>query len=115
MRAAEVFLLAVGILASPTAASRAAQAPQTFTGVISDEACAHNGHASMRMGPTDAECTRLCVTAHGDAYVLYDGKNIYALSDQATPERFAAQKVTVVGVLDAGTRTIQVDSIAAAE
>jgi hypothetical protein len=115
MRAAAVFVLGVGILASPPAAPRAAQAPQTFTGVISDEACARNGHASMRMAPTDAECARLCVTAHGDAYVLYDGKEIYGLSDQTTPERYAAQQVRVVGVLDAKTRTIQVDSIAVAE
>jgi hypothetical protein len=46
--------------------------------------------------------------------VLYDGKDIYTLSDQQAPEKFAGQRVTVVGTLDAKTRTIQVDSIAAA-
>jgi hypothetical protein len=67
------------------------------------------------MGPTDAECTTACVVAHGAAYVLEDGKNVYTLSDQKTPEKFAAQKVRVIGTLDAKTRTIQVDSITAAE
>jgi hypothetical protein len=37
------------------------------------------------------------------------------LSDQKTPEKFAAKKVTVTGTLDAKTKTIQVDSIAAAK
>jgi hypothetical protein len=93
----------------------AGQRPQTFIGVITDSECAIRGHASMRMGPTDAECTRLCVTAHDASYVLYDGKDVYVLSDQETPERFAAQKVRVVGTLDAKTKTIQVESMVAAE
>jgi hypothetical protein len=33
-------------------------------------------------------------------YVLYDGKNVYELSDQKTPEKFAAQKVRVTWTLD---------------
>ena len=88
---------------------------QTFTGIISDSMCGSAGHAGMRMGPTDAECTTACIAAHGTAYVLVVGKNEYALSDQKTPERFAARKVKVVGTLDARTRTIQVVSIAAAQ
>ena len=92
----------------------AAQKSQTFTGIITDDMCAGIGHAHMRMGPTDAECTRMCVISHGSSYVLEDGKTIYTLSDQKTPERFAAQKVKVTGRLNAGTKTIQVDSIVAA-
>ena len=92
----------------------AAQDKQTFTGVISDEMCARDGHARMRMGPTDEECTRVCVMVHDTAYVLDDGTNVYVLSDQKTPEAFAAQKVRVVGTLDAKTKTIQVESITAA-
>jgi hypothetical protein len=69
----------------------------------------------MRMGPTDAECTVACVSAHGATYVLYDGKDVYALSNQQMPEKFAAQKVRVVGTLDAKTKTIHVDSITAAK
>lgn len=98
------------------AALSAAQAKQTFTGVVTDSMCARDdGHAGMRMGPTDAECTRLCVMVHDAAYVLYDGKDVYALSDQQTPEKFAAQKVRVIGTLDAKTKTIQVDSMTAAK
>jgi hypothetical protein len=97
------------------AALSAAPAKQTFTGIITDNMCAKTGHAQMRMGPTDAECTIACVGVHGATYVLYDGKNVYTLSDQRTPEKFAAQKVRVVGTLDAKTRTIQVESITAAK
>src|SRR5687768_11109030 len=92
----------------------AGQNKQTFTGTITDEMCAET-HAPMRMGPTDAECTTACVLAHGTRYALYDGKDVYILSDQTLPEQFAAQKVSVVGTLDAKTRTIKVDSIAAAK
>jgi hypothetical protein len=90
----------------------AAPGEQKFTGAITDSMCAKADHSQMRMGPTDAECTVACVLAHGAAYVLYDGKNVYTLSDQRTPEKFAGKKVTVMGTLNAKTRTIQVDSIA---
>lgn len=92
----------------------AGQSTQTFTGVITDDMCAGVGHSQMRMGPTDAECVTACVAYHDSKYVLEDGKTVYALSDQQAPAAFAAQKVQVVGTLDAGTRTIVVKSIAAA-
>jgi hypothetical protein len=76
--------------------------------------CADADHARMGMGPTDAECTLACADVHGSAYVLYDGKAVYALSDQRTPEKFAGQKVKVTGTLDPKTKTIQVESISAA-
>ena len=108
MRAVVVSLLLV-------AALPAAQASRTFTGVITDDVCATAGHAGMRMGPTDAECARLCVTVHDGKYVLVDGKDVYGLSDQQAPEKFAAQKVRVVGTLRAEGKIIQVESITAAE
>jgi hypothetical protein len=95
------------------AALSAAPAKQTFTGTITDNVCARAGHSHMQMGPTDAECVIACIGIHDATYVLYDGKNVYTLSDQRTPEKFAAQKVRVIGTLDAKTNTIQVDSIAA--
>ena len=91
----------------------AAQGKQTFTGVITDEMCPLGTHSHMKMGPTDAECAKACAMSHDSRYVLFDGKSAYFLSDQKTPEKFAAQKVTVVGTLDAKTLTIHVDSIAA--
>jgi hypothetical protein len=93
----------------------AAQAKQTFIGTITDNVCAKAGHSQMRMGPTDAECVIACIRAHDATYVLYDGKDVYTLSDQRTPEKFAAQKVRVIGILDAKTKTIQVDSITTAK
>ena len=89
----------------------AAPARQTFTGIITDSLCATTGHAAMRMGPTDAECTLACVDIHGASYVLLAGKHVYVLSDQRTPQKFAARRVKVVGTLDAKTKTIQVESI----
>ena len=93
----------------------ASQAKQTFTGTITDDMCAKADHSGMRMGPNDAECTKACVALHGAAYVLYDGKSAYVLSDQKLPEKFAGQKVTVTGTLDAKTKGIRVESIAAAK
>jgi hypothetical protein len=90
-------------------------ARQTFTGTITDDMCARAGHASMRMGPTDAACTKACVIEHDAAYVLEDGKNVYDLSDQKMPERFAGRKVKVVGTLDAKTGTITIASMTAAK
>ena len=86
----------------------------SFTGVITDSGCANADHKAMGMG-TDAQCTVACVKSHGAQYVLYDGKASYILSDQTTPEKFAAKKVTVTGTLDAKTNTIKVASIAAAK
>ena len=106
--------LLVGLLA--LTGLSAAQSPQTFTGLITDDMCATKaGHAQMRMGPTDADCVKACIASHGATYVLFDDKNVYVLSDQQTPEKFAAQRVTVVGTLDAKTKTIKVQSIAPAK
>ena len=101
-------LLTIALLA-------AAPGKQKFIGIITDSMCGLADHSQMRMGPTDAECTVACVLAHGALYVLYDGKEVYTLSDQTTPEKFAGKKVTVTGALDAKTKTIKVDSIAAAK
>jgi len=92
-----------------------AQGKRTFTGVVTDSMCPKGDHSRMRMGSTDAECTIACVEAHGAAYVLYNGKESYTLSDQRTPEMFAGKKVMVTGTLDAKTKAIQVDSISAAK
>lgn len=93
----------------------AAQGTQTLTGVITDDECGRANHSGMRMGSTDAECTIACIDAHGAVLVLYDGENIYQLSDQQAPERFAGQRVHVTGTVDSATMTIHVDSITAAE
>jgi hypothetical protein len=108
MRYLIVNLLAVAVLAS-------VPGKQTFTGIITDDNCPNANHSRMQMGPTDAECAMACIDAHGAMYGLYDGKNFYTLSDQKTPQKFAGRKVDVTGTLDSKTRTIQVNSIAAAK
>ncbi len=107
MKLSILSLLAVITLAAP--------ASQKFTGVITDSMCATGDHSGMRMGPTDAECTVACVSAHGASYVLYNGKEAWTLSDQTTPEKFAGKKVTVIGTPDAKTKTIKVESISLAK
>ncbi len=100
--AASVCLAAAVVLAAPAA--------QKFTGTITDNMCAKADHKSMNM-PSDEKCVTECVKSMNGKYVLYDGKDTYALSDQKTPAKFAAKKVTVTGTLDANTKTIQVDKI----
>jgi hypothetical protein len=101
--------LVLGLLAT---ALIAAPGKQTFTGVITDSMCARGDHSQMGMGPNDAECTRACVFTHGADYVLWDGKAVYVLKgDQKLPDKFAGQRVTVTGTLDARTKAVQVESI----
>jgi hypothetical protein len=112
-RASRIAVSRTVIVLAALASLSAAPAKSTIVGTITDDMCASSGHAAMRMGPTDAECTKACVAAHGASYVLLDGKQIYTLSDQKLPEKFAGQKVKVVGTLDAKTKKIAVESITA--
>ncbi len=95
-------------------------AVQTFTGEISDSQCAMNVHsrtgshqemlAEHTMGNNEAECVRTCVR-FGGVYVLISGKQVYRLSDQKSPDKYAAQKVRVRGSLNKKSNTIIVQSI----
>ncbi len=89
----------------------AAEPAKTFTGVITDTMCGAN-HAPMGIQP-DAKCVRECVKMDPSRwkYALYDGSQVYTLSDQQTPEKYAAQKVKVTGVLSEKTNTIKVEKI----
>jgi len=86
---------------------------RSFTGTITDSMCVAN-HAMMRVSP-DANCVAECAKAGRFKYVLYDGKNVYKLSDQETPARFAAKKVRVFGTLYEKTGILRVEKIEAAE
>ena len=110
-KAAGVVVAVLALTSLPGAQSK----PQTFVGTITDNMCPMASHTQMRMGPTDADCAKACVAAHGAKYILWEGKTAYELSDQKTPEKFAAQRVRVTGTLDAKTKTIAVQSIAAAK
>jgi hypothetical protein len=93
----------------------AAPDSQKFTGTITEDMCGKQGHSAMKMGPPDSKCVVACVKEMHAKYALYDGKDVYVLSDQTTPEKFAAKKVTVTGTLDAANKTIQVEKIEAAK
>ncbi len=83
---------------------------QVYTGVITDSMCAAN-HKMMKITP-ESKCVIECVRMGGDTrYALWDGKNVYKLSDQQTPEKFAAQKVRVTGTLYTKTGIIKVEKI----
>ena len=88
----------------------AADAPKTFTGVITDAMCG-NDHKMMNVKP-DSKCVTECIKM-GSKYALLDGTSVYELSDQKAPEKFAGQKVKVTGKLDG--KTLQVTSIVAAK
>ncbi len=103
----------IGTLIFGAALLAAAGKPQTFTGVITDTMCG----AKHTMGITpDDKCVRECVKMDPKTkYALLAGKEIYVLSDQQTPENFAAQKVKVTGILHEKTRILQADKIEAAK
>ena len=86
----------------------AAAGQQTFNGVITDTMCGAS-HKGMNISP-DSKCVLECVK-HGSQYALLVGANVYVLSDQKTPEKFAAKKVKVTGTLDDKTKFLKVDKI----
>jgi hypothetical protein len=96
-----------------TALLVAADKPQTFTGVITDSMCGAN-HSMMNIKP-DSKCVRECVKMDpkNTKYALLVGKEMYILSDQQTPEKFAAQKVNVTGTLLEKTKVLKADKIQA--
>lgn len=82
----------------------------TFTGVITDSMCGRD-HKMMNITP-DAKCVRECVnSSSGAKFALVNGSNVYKLSDQSTPARFAGQKVQVTGTLFPRTGIIEVKDI----
>jgi hypothetical protein len=83
---------------------------RTFTGVITDTMCGAN-HNAMGVSP-DSKCVLECVKHDKSVkFALYDGRNVYTLSDQQTPEKYAGQKVKITGTLYEKTKILQVDSI----
>jgi hypothetical protein len=92
----------------------AAADQQTFVGVITDTMCGAN-HKPMNVSP-ESKCVKDCIRMDKKVkYALYDGKNVYALSDQQSPEAFAAQRVKITGKLFEKTKILQVEKIEAAK
>ncbi|MGD1070814.1 MAG: hypothetical protein ABSB15_11795 [Bryobacteraceae bacterium] len=75
----------------------AADTPATFTGIVGDDMC-RGDHKTM--GGTDAaKCTAECIKSMKAKYALWVGKDVYVLSDQTTPAKFAGKKVTITGTV----------------
>ena len=94
--------------------SLAAQKDQTYTGEITDSACATMGsHAGM--GKPAKDCALACIQ-RGAKFVLFNAtaKTIYQLDDQKKPAQFAGSKVVVTGTLDDSTKIIHVTGIKSA-
>jgi hypothetical protein len=104
------------LLALLAAATLSAQGPaKTFTGIVTDTMCGNN-HAHMGVSP-DAKCVKECVKGGGGKWkyaLLMEGNKMLVLSDQQTPEKFAAQKVSVTGVLFEKTGILKVEKLVAA-
>jgi hypothetical protein len=104
----------VVLIAASAVALLAANKAGTFTGVITDSMCGIE-HKHMNAGP-DPDCVKACIRSSNGKYkyVLFDGSKIYRLSDQQTPEKFAAKKVKITGTLYEKTGVIKVDKMEAA-
>jgi hypothetical protein len=81
---------------------------ETFTGTVTDTMCGAT-HTMMKDQPDD-KCVRMCVKGSSE-YALFDGQNVYHLSDQSKPAKFAAQKVRITGTLNPKTKVIKITSI----
>jgi hypothetical protein len=83
---------------------------RVFAGIITDTMCGPS-HKLTELKP-EGQCVLACVKRDRKVkYALYDGTNLFVLSDQRTPEKFAARQVRVAGVLDESTRRLMVESI----
>jgi hypothetical protein len=91
----------------------AANQTRTFNGVITCTMCSKD-HKAMGITP-DEKCVRECIKHDNSKYALNEGGNVYILSDQQTPEKFAGKKVAVKGTLYEKTKILKVDSIALAK
>jgi hypothetical protein len=85
-----------------------AASAETFTGVITDTMCGAK-HTMMKDAPDD-KCIKMC-TKGSSELALFDGTNVFRLSDQTKPAKLAAQKVRVTGTLDQKSKVIKVTGI----
>lgn len=91
-----------------------------FTGEIMDSACAkmgsHDAGYKMTGTSTPKDCTLACVKG-GSQFVLYNAsrKATYRLDNQTEPQEFAGENVKVTGTYNPRTKTIHVETMAAAK
>jgi hypothetical protein len=103
-----VILLLIGLFSLMALA----MAPETLTGVVSDDMCG----AKHTMGANPTDCTRACVKG-GSNYALVVGDKVYTLDAgkdaSEVLDKYAGQKVTVTGEVD--KNTLKVQSVTAAK
>jgi hypothetical protein len=86
------------------ASSTPPAAPQTVTGVISDEMCRQK---HIMPGHSEAACTRACVKA-GAKYALVTEDKVYVLkADPQQIDRFAGLAVSVTGEVKKASMSVQ--------
>jgi hypothetical protein len=84
-------------------ASFAVAAPQTLTGVVTDDMCGKKH--TMMPGKPDSECVRACVKA-GSKYALLVGDKVYVLKGDAKQlDSLAGKRVKVAGEVSGTTIT----------
>jgi len=97
-------ILAAAALAPVVILAQASVEQKTLTGVVSDAMC---GATHMMKDKPAAECLRYCVK-QGTKYALISGKSVYTLEGhEAELDKYAAQKVTVKGMLKGETLTVE--------
>ena len=101
-------LVAVVLLGAVWLSGQTRQGP--FVGLVTCNMC--GARHTMGIKP-DSRCVIECVKSDPKKwkYVLLMGDDLYLLSDQQTPEKFAAQKVKVTGTLYEKTKVIEVKKI----
>lgn len=100
------------VIALSLAALLSADGGQSFTGLITDTMC--GAKHVMAKDMTQEQCVRMCVKESSD-YALYDGKDVWKLSDQKKAAQFSANQVIVTGTANTSSKTIKVVSIEASK
>lgn len=104
-------VLLVGLVVLNQPPHHRAQRLMVLKGFVTDTRC---GAAHRLATAEPARCIRECVTSGGQVrYALFDGTQVYSLSDQALGDRFAARAVTVMGTLEQNGKVLQTRSIEA--
>ncbi len=90
---------------APMAEAPAETSAMTYVGWLADAKCANAGKAATG---DHAGCAQKCIEG-GEAIVLVaeEGGNVYMLDDQEAAKPHAGHKVTVSGMLDGDTITVE--------
>jgi len=88
-----------------TALFASAAFAETYTGVISDDACGAKHTAATA---ADQRCAASCIKSGGKA-VFVSGDKVYAIDNQAVVKGHEGQKVTITGTMTG--ESVHIDSV----